>query len=82
MMDNAFFHRKEGLVELIKKARRRINLLFLPAYSPDFNPMEKSWANMKRNLKSYLHTFPALHLAITAFFNLIDYTKVMGLFFW
>ena len=69
IMDNASFHRKEALLELIKKARRKVNLLFLPAYSPDFNPIEKSWANMKRFLKNYSHTFPTLHLAITAFFK-------------
>jgi transposase len=70
IMDNASFHRKDALLELIKKAMRRINLLFLPAYPPDLNPIEKSWANMKRYLKNYSHTFPALHPAITAFFKL------------
>jgi len=70
IMDNASFHRKDALLELIKKSGRRINLLFLPPYSPDLNPIEKSWANMKRFLKNYLHTFPALHLAVTAFFEL------------
>ena len=70
IMDNASFHRKDALLELIKKARRKVGLLFLPAYSPDLNPIEKSWANMKRFLKNYLHTFPALPLAIMAFFKL------------
>jgi transposase len=70
IMDNASFHRKEALLDLIKKARRKINLLFLPTYSPDLNPIEKSWANMKRFLKDYSYTFPALHFAIMAFFKL------------
>jgi len=70
IMDNASFHRKETLLELIKKARRKVNLLFLPAYSPDLNPIEQSWAHMKRFLKHYSHTFSALHLAIIAFFKL------------
>ncbi len=42
IMDNASFHRKDVLRELIKKTRRKVGLLFLPAYSPDFNPIEKS----------------------------------------
>ncbi|MDR0707966.1 MAG: transposase [Treponema sp.] len=29
----------------------KVNLLFLPAYSPNFNPIEKDWANMKRTLR-------------------------------
>ena len=70
IMDNAVFHRKEALLELIKKTRRKVSLLFLLAYSPDLNSIEKSWANMKRFLKNYLHTFPALDFAITAFFKL------------
>jgi transposase len=31
-----------------------VHLLFLPAYSPDFNPIEKDWANMKRALRDTL----------------------------
>jgi transposase len=42
-MDNASFHRKEILRELAKKVN--VNIIFLPTYSPDYNPIEKSWAN-------------------------------------
>jgi len=49
IMDNARFHRKAALESICKKAE--VNLLFLPAYSPDLNPIEKSWANMKRSLR-------------------------------
>jgi transposase len=68
IMDNARFHRKAALLELVRKAQRKITLLFLPAYSPELNPIEKSWANLKRFLKHYIHTFPTLRLAINAFF--------------
>jgi transposase len=49
IMDNARFHRKKQLEEICGKAG--IGLLFLPPYSPDFNPVEKEWANMKRELR-------------------------------
>jgi len=38
LMDNATFHRKNVLRELADKADCQI--LFLPAYSPDLNPIE------------------------------------------
>jgi transposase len=49
--DNAGFHAKERLRKL---ARGKARLLFLPPYSPDYNQIEKSWANVKRFLRDYL----------------------------
>lgn len=44
--DNAPFHRKTYLTELAKQHGH--HLLFLPPYSPDFNPIEQSFAVIKR----------------------------------
>jgi transposase len=65
-MDNARFHRKE---ELRKLARGKVRLLFLPPYSPDYNPIEKSWANMKRYLRSNLRDYQSVQSAIYDFFG-------------
>ena len=67
VMDNARFHRKEKLYQLAKNVG--VNLLFLPAYSPDFNPIEKSWANLKRWLKDNLSYYPFFDLAVFDFFH-------------
>jgi len=40
IMDNASFHRKQTLYNIA--ARHDICLLFLPPYSPNFNPIEHS----------------------------------------
>jgi transposase len=64
IMDNASFHRKSKLEEICKP--EKINLLFLPPYSPDYNPIEKSWANMKRELRD---TAPIYGLLETAIYN-------------
>ena len=45
VMDNATFHKVDGISELIEKAGHQ--LLYLPPYSPDLNPIEKKWANAK-----------------------------------
>ena len=47
-MDNASFHPKAKLRNLAR--RHGMSILFLPAYSPDLNPLERDWANMKRAL--------------------------------
>jgi transposase len=44
----------------------KVNLLFLPAYSPDFNPIEKDWENMKRALRD---TAPFCDLLQTAIYG-------------
>ena len=46
IFDNAAFHRKKRLHEIAEKHGHKI--MFLPPYSPDFNPIEKSFANIKK----------------------------------
>jgi transposase len=52
VMDNATFHRKSRLRELAEKAD--CDVLFLPPYSPDLNPIEKFWARLKKRLRKIL----------------------------
>jgi len=51
VMDNASFHKKESLRELIESRGAKVK--FLPTYSPDFNPIEKIWAQLKSKIKKY-----------------------------
>jgi transposase len=48
IMDNATHHPKKRLARLVR--RHGMRLLYLPTYSPDLNPIEKDWANMKKHL--------------------------------
>jgi transposase len=66
IMDNASFHRKKVLRKL---ARGKVRLLFLPPYSPDYNKIEKTWANMKRYLRSNLKNFNSIVSGIYHYFD-------------
>jgi len=66
ILDNAAFHRKKALRKL---AWGKIRLLFLPPYSPDYNRIEKSWANMKRYLRDNISKFPSLDTAVYDYFD-------------
>lgn len=45
IMDNASFHHTERITELCSNAG--VKLLYLPPYSPDFNPIEEFFAELK-----------------------------------
>lgn len=45
IMDNASFHKDATMKKAIEDAGH--TLLYLPPYSPDFNPIEKKWAQAK-----------------------------------
>ena len=52
IMDNASFHKGKGVQESIEKAGCR--LIYLPAYSPDLNPIEHCWHALKNTIRKFL----------------------------
>ena len=68
ILDNASFHRKSQLALIAEKYG--VGLLFLPAYSPDFNKIEFSWANLKRWLTDNICRFFSLDFAIEQYFEI------------
>jgi transposase len=63
IMDNLSPHKSEPTLSLIAQAGAAV--LFLPAYSPEFNPIEKMWSKIKASLRSAeARTQPALIEAI------------------
>jgi transposase len=67
VMDNASFHKSQKTKELIESVGCKV--IFLPPYSPDLNPIEKFWANMKRWIKSRIQRFNKLYEALVLFFS-------------
>lgn len=66
IMDNASFHKSSITHRLIEDAGCK--LLYLPPYSPDLNPIEKVWSNLKRQIRELLPNFKTLYDAIKAAF--------------
>src|ERR1700721_1874808 len=50
VMDNLGAHKVDGVRKLIEQTGA--SLCYLPPYSPDFNPIEKCWAQMKHKLRA------------------------------
>jgi transposase len=64
VMDNLSSHKVTGVRESIEATGAE--LLYLPPYSPDLNPIEKAWSKLKQLLRSAkARTSEALHQAIT-----------------
>jgi transposase len=51
VMDNASFHKGVSMQKAFKNAGHQ--LLYLPPYSPDLNPIEKKWAQAKSIRRKY-----------------------------
>jgi len=67
VMDNASFHRKSRLFPLAEQAGLR--LIFLPPYSPEYNPIEHVWAWLKRHLRKSLPLHNSFDDALYSAFN-------------
>ncbi len=80
IMDNWATHKIRGIREAIEAVGAR--LLYLPPYSPDFNPIENMWSKIKQLLRSQApRTESALLLATKTAFEAISTADCKGYFF-
>jgi len=69
--DGVPYHRAGVVKDFIAEHKDRITLESLPAFSPDFHPIEKWWKNTKRkaiHLK-YFSTFEEWRASVIKVFN-------------
>jgi transposase len=57
IQDGAPYHKSAAMREFFEKHSRRLTVYRLPAYSPDYNPIEKLWKKIKEK-EIHLHYFP------------------------
>lgn len=80
ILDNLATHKIQGIVEAIEAVGAR--LLYLPPYSPDFNPIENMWSKIKQSLRSQApRTESELLLATKTAFQAISTADCHSFFF-
>jgi transposase len=76
-MDPFSSHKVAGIQEALEAVGAR--LVYLPPYSPDFNPIEQCWSKVKEYLRSQAaRTYEALDQAITAAFKAVTTKDLIG----
>jgi transposase len=79
IIDNVSFHKVAGVRETIRA--RRAELLYLPQYSPEFNPIESVFHPLKAFLrKAAERTVKGLGRRIGAFIRELDPSECIGYF--
>ncbi len=79
VMDNLAVHKSPEVQRLVAGAGAEVR--FLPAYSPDLNPIEKMWSKIKALLRTAeARTPPELDAAISQAFSKITEKDAAGWF--
>jgi len=79
VMDNLGAHKSHVAKEFVES--RSASYLFLPAYSPDFNPIEKMWSKIKQILRSLqARTQEELFDAVAKALNMVTADDAQGWF--
>ena len=50
VVDNVRYHHAKRLKPILEKYKHRIELVYLPPYSPDLNPIERIWCYMRKKI--------------------------------
>lgn len=81
VMDNMRFHHVKEVSEIINNSEKHLTLLYLPPYSPDFNPIEMMWSKIKSVLRMIkIRNFSMLQNAIKTAFSKITSSDCVGWF--
>jgi transposase len=69
VVDNSSTHKSRKVIEFLEEHKELIELLYLPPYSPDLNPVERVWKHMRYHITHniYFETLEALENAIVQY---------------
>lgn len=72
ILDNVRYHHAKKLKVFLEKQKERLTLVFLPAYSPNFNPMERGWWLMCKRI-THNRACLSLHERLIKFWMLFSH---------
>lgn len=72
ILDNVRYHHAKALKPFLDKNKDKIELLFLPAYSPDLNPIERVWWYMRKKI-SHNRYIDTLQNRMVAFWKMFSH---------
>lgn len=77
IMDNMRSHHAKAVKQVLDASG--IRYLYLPPYSPDFNPIEKMWSNLKAYMrKAKVRALPGLPDAVEVAFLTVTSSDCLG----
>jgi transposase len=76
IMDGARWHKSKDL-----EVPKNVDIILLPPYSPELNPVERLWRYLKQNVlrNRLFETLESLELSLQAFINSLHETTIIGL---
>ena len=76
-MDNCPVHKSKVTQKFTTE--KNLKILFLPAYSPDLNPIENVWSWIKRKLrKKVFDSMDSLKEELENLWNMVDHKKYIS----
>ena len=79
VLDNASYHKSKAVREYVESAGGDVELEFLPPYTPQLNPVETVWRDLKKRLAGrFFRSLDELKAAITAILELEMGSRLKG----
>jgi len=75
VLDNVPYHHAVRLKPILERYKHRIELVYLPPYSPDLNPIERVWWYMRKKITHNRYVL-SMEDRLICFDNLMDGFKV------
>ena len=74
ILDNAKIHHAKLLSDFLEQNKYRLELLFLPPYSPNLNMIEELWGWLKSSVinNAFFHNLDEIKAAVRSFINWVN----------